>query len=163
MGATNQCAVTTPGSALTMCMICCARRPPLAAPLNRADRSIRPRRARPAPPCRRNSPTCRPIPLPNINEPGPYGGVPGIFLQFTREAHLHYSVSVVAVSSATLTGHLNNIGSEKGDLQLIESTAWDMVVLQDQSFRPLPAMITVMGRASRHGATSPVLKAGWPG
>jgi hypothetical protein len=81
------------------------------------------------------------------NEPGPYGGVPGIFLQFTREAHLHYSVSVVAVSSATLTGYLNNIGSEKGDLQLIESTAWDMVVLQDQSFRPLPAMITVNGQS----------------
>jgi len=72
-------------------------------------------------------------------------------LQFTREAHLHYSVSVVAVSSATLTGYLNNIGSEKGDLQLIESTAWDMVVLQDQSFRPLPAMITVNGQSVATG------------
>ena len=47
------------------------------------------------------------------NEPGPYGGIPGIFLQFTREAHLHYSVSVIAVSSATLTGYLNNTGNEK--------------------------------------------------
>ena len=36
------------------------------------------------------------------NEPGPYGGVAGIFLQFTREAHLNYSVSLIAVSSATL-------------------------------------------------------------
>jgi hypothetical protein len=43
------------------------------------------------------------------NEPGPYGGIPGIFLQFTREARLNYSVSVVAVSSATLTGYLNNV------------------------------------------------------
>jgi hypothetical protein len=80
------------------------------------------------------------------NEPGPYGGIPGIFLQFTREAHLHYSVSVIAVSSATLTGYLNNTGSEQSDLQLIESTPWDMVVLQDQSFRPLPATITVNGQ-----------------
>lgn len=77
------------------------------------------------------------------NEPGPYGGIPGIFLQFAREAHLQYSVSVVAVSSATLTGYLKNTGNEEGDLQLIEGTAWDMVVLQDQSFRPLPATITV--------------------
>jgi hypothetical protein len=30
---------------------------------------------------------------------------------------------------------------------LIEGTAWDVVVLQDQSFRPLPAMITVNGKS----------------
>jgi len=82
-------------------------------------------------------------PSAQYNEPGPYGGIPGIFLQFTREAHLPYSVSVVAVSSATLTGYLNNTGSEAGDLPLITGTAWDIVVLQDQSFRPLPATITV--------------------
>ena len=86
-------------------------------------------------------------PSSQYNEPGPYGGIPGIFLQFTREAHLHYSVSVIAVSSATLTGYLNNTGSEEGDLQLIEGTAWDMVVLQDQSFRPLPSTITVNGQS----------------
>jgi hypothetical protein len=81
------------------------------------------------------------------NEPGPYGGVPGIFLQFTREARLDYSVSVIAVSSATLTGYLNNAGSEEDDLRLIAGTAWDVVVLQDQSFRPLPATITVNGQS----------------
>jgi hypothetical protein len=81
------------------------------------------------------------------NEPGPYGGVPGIFLQFTREARLDYSVSAIAVSSATLTGYLNNAGSEEGDLRLIAGTAWGMVVLQDQSFRPLPATITVNGQS----------------
>jgi hypothetical protein len=47
------------------------------------------------------------------NEPGPHGGVAGIFLQFTREAHLNYSVSLIAVSSATLTGYLNNTGNER--------------------------------------------------
>jgi hypothetical protein len=86
-------------------------------------------------------------PFLRYNEPGPYGGIPGIFLQFAREAHLQYSVSVVAMSSATLTGYLNNTGNEEGDLQLIESRAWDMVVLQDQSFRPLPATITVNGQS----------------
>ena len=86
-------------------------------------------------------------PSSQYNEPGPFGGIPGIFLQFTREARLHYSVSVVAVSSATLTGYLNNAGSEEGDLPLIEGTTWDMVVLQDQSFRPLPATITVNGQS----------------
>jgi hypothetical protein len=81
------------------------------------------------------------------NEPGPYGGIPGIFLQFTREAHLDYSVSIVAVSSATLTGYLTNSGDEAGDLQLIVGSSWDRVVLQDQSFRPLPATITVNGES----------------
>jgi hypothetical protein len=86
-------------------------------------------------------------PSSQYNEPGPYGGIPGIFLQFTREARLHYSVSLVAVSSATLTGYLNNSGNEEGDLPLIDGMAWDMVVLQDQSFRPLPAMIMVNGQS----------------
>lgn len=84
-------------------------------------------------------------PSAQYNEPGPYGGVSGIFLQFTRDADLDYSVSVVAVSSATLTGYLKNTGSEAGDLPLIESAAWNKVVLQDQSFRPLPSTITVNG------------------
>lgn len=85
-------------------------------------------------------------PSARYNEPGPYGGIPGIFLQFAREAHLDYSVSVIAVSSATLTGYLNNTGSEAGDLRLILGSPWDKVVLQDQSFRPLPATITVNGQ-----------------
>lgn len=84
-------------------------------------------------------------PSAQYNEPGPYGGVPGIFLQFTRDAGLDYDVSLVAVSSATLTGYLNNKGSEAGILPLIESPQWNKVVLQDQSFRPLPSTITVGG------------------
>ncbi|MEO8713387.1 MAG: PEP-CTERM sorting domain-containing protein [Acetobacteraceae bacterium] len=84
-------------------------------------------------------------PAAQYNEPGPYGGVPGIFLQFTRDAGLSYDVSMVAVSSATLTGYLNNKGSEAGILPLIESAKWNKVVLQDQSFRPLPNPITVNG------------------
>jgi len=84
-------------------------------------------------------------PSAQYNEPGPYGGVAGIFLQLTKDAGLNYDVSLIAVSSATLTGYLNNTGNEKGDRPLIESAKWDKVVLQDQSFQPLPSTITVSG------------------
>ena len=45
-----------------------------------------------------------------------------------------------------MTGYLNDTGNEKDDLPLIEGTAWDKVVMQDQSFRPLPATINVNGQ-----------------
>ena len=79
-------------------------------------------------------------------EPGPFGGVAGVFLQFTREAGLHYNVSLVAVSSATLSGYLGNKGNELGMLPLIASAKWDHVVMHDQSFRPLPTSVTVNGQ-----------------
>ncbi len=81
------------------------------------------------------------------NEPGPYGGVAGIFLQFTKEAGLNYDVSLIAVSSATLKGYLNNTGNEAGMLPLIENSKYSNVVLQDQSFQPLPTTITVNGHS----------------
>ena len=81
------------------------------------------------------------------NEPGPYGGVAGIFLQFTKEAGLNYDVSLVTVSSATLKGYLNNTGNEAGMLPLIENSKYNKVVLQDQSFQPLPTTITVNGHS----------------
>jgi autotransporter-associated beta strand protein len=68
-----------------------------------------------------------------------------VFLQFTKEAGLHYNVSLVAVSSATLTGYLNNAGSEAGDLPPIATSKWNQVVLSDQSFRSLPTTVTVNG------------------
>ena len=84
-------------------------------------------------------------PSAQLTEPGPFGGVAGVFLQFTKEAGLHYNVSLMTVSSATLTGWLNNKGSELGDLPLIASAKWDHVVMQDQSFRALPTTVTVNG------------------
>ncbi len=86
-------------------------------------------------------------PAAQYTEVGPFGGAPGIFLQFTKEAGLHYTVSLIAVSSATLKGYSNNTGNEAGDLPLIESAAFNQVVLQDQSFEPLPTSITVNGRS----------------
>ena len=80
-------------------------------------------------------------------EVGPFGGVAGIFLQLTEEAGLSYNVSLMAVSSATLTGYANNTGNELGDLPLIENSKYSQVVLQDQSFQPLPTSITVAGKS----------------
>jgi hypothetical protein len=84
-------------------------------------------------------------PSAQYTEPGPFGGVAGVFLQFTKEAGLHYNVSLVAVSSATLSGYLGNKGNEAGMLPLIANARWDHVVLHDQSFRPLPTTVTVNG------------------
>jgi len=86
-------------------------------------------------------------PSAQYNEVGPFSGVAGIFLQFTEDAGLNYNVSIIAVSSATLTGYANNTGSEKGDLPLIESANYNQVVLQDQTFQPLPTTITVNGQS----------------
>jgi hypothetical protein len=86
-------------------------------------------------------------PSSQYTEVGPFGGVAGIFLQLTKEVGLNYNVSLIAVSSATLTGYANNTGSEAGDLSLIENSKYSQVVLQDQSFQPLPSTITVNGQS----------------
>jgi hypothetical protein len=77
-------------------------------------------------------------------EVGPFSGASGIFLQFTKEAGLDYNVSLIAVSSATLNGYLS--GTSRADLPLITQSKWNQVVLQDQSFTPLPSTITVNGQ-----------------
>jgi autotransporter-associated beta strand protein len=86
-------------------------------------------------------------PSAQYTEVGPFSGVAGVFLQFTKEAGLHYDVSLISVSSATLSGYLNNTGSEAGDLPLIANAKWNQVVMQDQSFRPLPTTVTVNGQS----------------
>jgi len=86
-------------------------------------------------------------PASDYTEVGPFGGVAGIFLQLTREAGLDYDVSLIAVSSATLKGYSGNKGSELGDLPLIESAKFSHVILQDQTFEPLPTSITVNGQS----------------
>ena len=95
-------------------------------------------------------------PSAQYTEVGPFSGVAGIFLQLTKEAGLNYNVSLMAVSSATLTGYSNNTGNEAGDLPLIENSKYSQVVLQDQSFQPLPPTISVNGNsvATRGNPTS---------
>ncbi|WP_246785023.1 autotransporter domain-containing protein [Bradyrhizobium sp. S69] len=84
-------------------------------------------------------------PSAQYSEVGPFAGVAGVFLQFTKEAGLHYDVSLISVSSATLSGYLGNTGSEAGDLPLIANSKYSQVIMQDQSFRPLPTTVTVNG------------------
>jgi hypothetical protein len=83
-------------------------------------------------------------PSSQYNEVGPFSGTSGIFLQFTKDLGLNYNVSLIAVSSATLNGYLS--GTSRADLPLITQSKWNQVVLQDQSFTPLPSTITVNGQ-----------------
>jgi hypothetical protein len=79
------------------------------------------------------------------NEVGPYSGVAGLFLEFTKEAGLHYNVSLIAVSSATLQGYVT--GTSRSALPLIANSTYSQVVLQEQTFKPLPTTITVSGQS----------------
>lgn len=62
-----------------------------------------------------------------------YGGVPGIFKQFTLEEGLNYSVTIEAVGGEDLQGHFQTKSA------IIGQPDWDVVVLQEQSTQPLPA------------------------
>ena len=68
----------------------------------------------------------------NPGEPGPWGGIPGIFKKFTDEAHLHYEVHIEAISGNTLQNHYTKA------LSVIAKPTWDKVVLQEFSTTPLP-------------------------
>ena len=85
-------------------------------------------------------------PSSRYTEVRPFGGVAGIVLQLTKEAGLNYSVSLIAVSSATLAGYAHERRSEAGALALIASAKYSQIVLQDQSAEPLPATVTVNGQ-----------------
>lgn len=74
----------------------------------------------------------------NAFEPHPWGGVAGIFKQFTVQASLDYDVSLSTRNAASLRGHLLNTNSAGWDLRgNIGSRGWDKVVLQEQSDEPL--------------------------
>src|SRR6185312_9665532 len=94
------------------------------------------------------------------NEVGPYAGVAGIFLQFTKEAGLHYNVDFVAVSSASLYGYEGPTGTSRAALPLITNAKYSQVVLQEQSFKALPSTIlnngvTIATRGSPGTPTDP--------
>jgi MYXO-CTERM domain-containing protein len=78
----------------------------------------------------------------NAFEPHPWSGVAGIFKQFTVQAGLDYNVSLSTRNAATLRGHFLNTNPAGWDLRgNIASTAWDKVVLQEQSDEPVPRSI----------------------
>ena len=64
-----------------------------------------------------------------------WGGVAGIFKQFTVQAGLDYDVALSTRNAATLRGHfLNTANSTNWDLRgNISSQSWDKLVLQEQS------------------------------
>jgi hypothetical protein len=73
-------------------------------------------------------------------EPHPWGGVPGVFKQFTVEAGLDYDVSISARNAASLRGQFLNTANADWDLRgNVASKKWDTVVLQEQSDAALPA------------------------
>ena len=75
----------------------------------------------------------------NAFEPHPWGGVPGIFKQFTVQAGLDYEVAMSARNAASLRGHFLNTNPAGWDLRgNIGSSAWSKVVLQEQSDEALP-------------------------
>jgi hypothetical protein len=79
-----------------------------------------------------------------LTEPGPFGGIPGVFLQFTKDAKLNYDVSMIAISAATLNGASYN--GNAANSAKIGNAQWDRVVLQEQSFTPLPTTVDVNGQ-----------------
>ena len=64
-----------------------------------------------------------------------WGGVAGIFKQFTVQAGLDYDVALSTRNAATLRGHLlNTANSPNWDLRAnISSQTWNKMVLQEQS------------------------------
>ena len=75
----------------------------------------------------------------NPYEPHPWGGVAGIFKQFSVQAGLDYDVSLSARNAASLRGQYLNTNPAGWDmLGNIASKKWDSVVLQDLSDEPLP-------------------------
>jgi Flp pilus assembly protein TadG len=72
-------------------------------------------------------------------EPHPWGGIAGIFKQFTVQKGLDYDVSISARNAASLRGQFLNTANAAWDLRgNIASQKWDVVVLQEQSDAALP-------------------------
>ncbi|MGI4874814.1 MAG: T9SS type A sorting domain-containing protein [Janthinobacterium lividum] len=65
-------------------------------------------------------------------EPGPWGGIPGIFKKMTDEAGLNYEVHIEAISGKTLQYHYTNA------LSVIAQSTWNKVVLQELSTGAIP-------------------------
>jgi len=69
-------------------------------------------------------------------EPGPYGGIPGLFAQFAVEAQLSYDVHIEAISATSLQ---NNYTAA---FNVIDQAKWNAVVLQEISTRPLTVALS---------------------
>ena len=70
-------------------------------------------------------------------EPGPWGGIPGIFAEFAVEVGLNYDVHIEAISETSLA---KNFDAASG---VVAQSKWNAVVLQELSEKPLPSSLTM--------------------
>jgi hypothetical protein len=69
-------------------------------------------------------------------EPGPWGGIPGIFSELAQQMHLSYEVHIEAISATSLKKNFNAASD------VIAQAGWQTVVLQEISVKPLPRSLT---------------------
>jgi len=69
-------------------------------------------------------------------EPGPWGGIPGIFSELAQQMHLSYAVHLEAISATSLKKNYNAASD------VIAQAGWQAVVLQELSVKPLPRSLT---------------------
>jgi hypothetical protein len=69
-------------------------------------------------------------------EPGPWGGIPGIFSELAQEMRLSYEVHIEAISATSLKRNFD-VASD-----VIAQPGWQAVVLQELSTKPLPRSLT---------------------
>ena len=69
-------------------------------------------------------------------EPGPWGGIPGIFSELAQQMHLSYEVHLEAISATSLKKNFD-VASD-----VIAQPGWQAVVLQELSVKPLPRSLT---------------------
>ncbi len=70
------------------------------------------------------------------NEPGPWGGIPGIFSELAQQMDLSYKVHIEAISATSLEKNYQAASD------VIAQAGWQAVVLQELSLKPLPRSLT---------------------
>ena len=70
------------------------------------------------------------------NEPGPWGGIPGIFSELAQQTDLSYEVHIEAISATSLEKNYDAASD------VIAQAGWQAVVLQELSVKPLPRSLT---------------------
>ena len=70
------------------------------------------------------------------NEPGPWGGIPGIFSELAQQMGLSYKVHIEAISATSLKKNYDAASD------VIAQAGWRAVVLQELSVKPLPRSLT---------------------
>lgn len=70
------------------------------------------------------------------NEPGPWGGIPGIFSELAQQMDLSYEVHIEAISATSLEKNYDAASD------VIAQAGWQAVVLQELTVKPLPISLT---------------------